>query len=243
MGVFDTLRSTASQTLNDDSWCVIRELNEFTAFRTRAATICVCLCMCVCKPRHHWIGLCQWVKGYLQILKCTAVMHSLKDVLRFYGTPCKNVGQDVFLLFFLLPTPQTNKHSRQQEHLPDCSFPRLGRFLRDQNEVMVSTEASTPSGPKLLNQLLLLLTSNPLLWKSRCSPIGTLTHTHVLLWTFLLRSTCQIFSFEYHCSSERFIVSFLQYWLFHTPWIKFIYILNKVEIKASCPIFFPPSLL
>lgn len=70
---------------------------------------------------------------------------------------------------------------------------------------------------------------------------NTNTHTRVcLLWTFLLRSTCQIFSFEYHCSSERFIVSFLQYWLFHTPWIKFIYILNKVEIKASRPIFFPP---
>lgn len=143
----------------------------------------------------------------------------------FYGftlLPAKMWVKMFFFVcfFFLLSTPQTNKHSRQQEHLPDCSFPRLGRFL--------------------LNQLLLLLTSNPLLWKSRRSPIGTLTHTRVcLLWTFLLRSTCQIFSFEYHCSSERFIVSFLQYWLFHTPWIKFIYILNKVEIKASCPIFFP----
>lgn len=69
----------------------------------------------------------------------------------FYGftlLPAK-MWVKMFFFFFLLSTPQTNKHSRQQEHLPDCSFPRLGRFLRDQNDAMVSTEASTtPSGPE-----------------------------------------------------------------------------------------------
>lgn len=171
-------------------------------------------------------------------------MHSLKDVFTVLRYSLQKCGLRCFfgLVFF----SYCRRHKRI--NIPDnrniCQTVVFPVWAASCGTKMKRCWARRPrrlQDPKLLNQLLLLLTSNPLLWKSRRSPIGTLTHTRVcLLWTFLLRSTCQIFSFEYHCSSERFIVSFLQYWLFHTPWIKFIYILNKVEIKASCPIFFPP---
>lgn len=168
------------------------------------------------------------VGGFLQILKYSALMHSLE-----YGDlRCFTFS----FLFFLSSFFLFNCRGHKWINIPDNFFQAVVFLLRPRpagpTKCWWSQRTQRLQDPNHKNQLLLLL-------KSCCSLISTLTHK-LLVWTFLLRSVCQIFffSFEYYCSSECFYCLYYSIGCFtrhgsslSTFWIKW-------KLKTSCQSFF-----
>lgn len=172
--VFSTLRSRKLSTNSFKLWSLMHHRRTWLVhclLHERCNYLCVS-CVCVCKARHHWIYLCQRVKAYLQPLKYTAVMHSLKNVnsLRYFHF------HFFFLFSFLLLMPQMNKHSRQQELLPDCSYPIWAATCGTKMKCWWLRRTRRLHGPNHEISSCCFWLPIRCFWKSFHSMIRTLTH-------------------------------------------------------------------
>lgn len=189
----------------------------------------LCASVCVSVNRGITESTIVNVNVYLQIFKYTAVIHSLKDVIR--RLKIFSIISFSFFFSFLLLTPQINKHSRQHELLPGCSFPIWATTCGTNMKCCWSKRTRLLQDPNNKVSSCCFWPSIRCSWKSCRSLIRTLTHTNYS-WAFLLHSMCQIFSFEYHCPSECFIV-FLTVLVVSHAMDQVFSILNKVEIKSK----------